>query len=80
MVFLNLKYKGCLGFPRCISKVAEAATESRNADPEEIFKVISYSWERALGVWLKALQQRSQAISVKEQQEDQKLHLALDVY
>ena len=57
-----------------------AAPGFRNADPKEIFKVISHSWERALGDWRKALQQKWQAISVKEEHEDQKsLHLALDI-
>lgn len=51
MVFLNLKQKEGLHVPGCISKVAKAATGFRNADPKEIFKVISYSWERAFGVW-----------------------------
>jgi hypothetical protein len=48
MAFLNLNQKDCLGLPGCLCNAAKAAPGFRSVYPNEIFKIISYSWETAL--------------------------------
>ena len=52
MIFLNLKQNEHLGFMSYVFNKAKAAIGFRNADPKEIFKVISYHWETSLGAAL----------------------------